>query len=631
MKFVTYFLVLVLCCAVWGHPTQNVRFIKTVNNVVHSFTNKTDQLGFFFKARSRFGYFFVAFSPSNVTLVNAFSLLMLVDYTSGHAGYRNITYWSLKGVDGMNFYENASLASAVPWYVLDHYKTDLNYFPIGRYIDDISYTVNLPRSKYGWITEDHYIYTAFSYDDNPLDPTKIHQPDESTLLKVSDLNSIDNLYYAPTLRLEQMHLSPFIIELSILPLLMGLCILLYILNVQPIRSRGITPMLACVGHFLHLFSGITQFIYTLEDFKYNCIWLYFMQQAVLLTLLFLSLFHFFRYILIVNLNRAKFFYVQKSAMGTGSTDVSIAQQWKFRILKILGSSWLLFALVIVVYLVYALAHLIGFSATNFVCNNEVYWYSIFYVVSISLVMGGFLILFVYDAILNFGKVLSCRLLDFWREDVFWYRLEVYGIGLFIVFPFWLISEFVNPDRYQIKTYRFERNQIRPEIPVVSTLDSMAFYTFFFMQCGFVLCLTLWKLFLKLFRKEKPKTELITYLETPEKRVLFESFCSREWAGENIACYMDIVRYEKLSNYNDRLVAATTILAIYLNGLASPLEINVSKKCVSDYHAAINTGKIDDHLFDQIKLALVHNMSDNFARFTNTSEYYTMLAKDRLIG
>lgn len=596
----------------------NTRVVRTIGNFVFSLTQRNLTLNFFFKARSRFGYFYVGFSNSAVELTGGLVLMMSVDYKNGFDGYRNITYWRYVGGNSTklepNLYQNTS------YFILDHYKVDLNYFPLGRYNNDINYIVDLKRSDFPWINEETWIHAGFSYNNVPNGPLEFASPDETRSIQVKDINDDDQQYFPPIARLENLHISLFILELIALMVLFIVCLLLYIFKKQPISSRGLTPMLACFGHFVHIFSGITQYVYTLEDFKYNCIWLYFLQQSVLLTLLFLTFVHFFRYTIILSLNR------EKSKIKINEP----RERWKqirFKILKILGTNYFLLASVIIFYFLNTVIYLIGFSSTKFICDRRSSWPYALYIVSVSLFCVFFILLFLFEVYMNFNKIKSCRFIEIWANDIYSYRLEIYGLGLFIVFPFWLISLFMNPDFFMITSFRFDRNQIRPEIPIVSSLDSVSFYTFFFMQCGFPLVITLSKL---IFCFHKPqKTIFAEFLENEQKKKIFAVYCKHEWSYENIACFDDIKKYEKEKDLEERKQMALKLVDLYFKP-SSELEVNVPKQYIADINEKISKDDFSNNLFEKALNSVYENLSDTYSRFVITPLYERIIEKELLL-
>lgn len=452
MRFVLLLLILSIPFTFTQNFTRTVytTFVKTIGNFVFSLTLEEQTFSFFFKARSRYGYFYVAFSNHSNSFLDGLVLMMTVNYSTGFPSYRNITYWRYIGGNSTNLEPN--LYSTTPYYILDHYKVDLNYFPIGRYNNDLSYLVNLNRTEYQWINEETWIYAGFNYYHLPNSPIDYASPDETQAIQVKNITGDVQQYFPPIARLENMSLSVFIVELVALVVLFIVCILFFLFKKQPIYSRGLTPILACFGHFVHILSGITQYVYTLEEFKYNCAWLYFLQQSVLLTLLFLTFINFFRYVIILNINKEKPKIKINEPRGKFS-------KIRFMILKILGTNLFLFITVIVFYFVNNIIYLIGFSSTNFICDRRSSWPYALYIVSISLFCIFFVLLFFYEIVLNFHMIKKCKLLEIWTTDIYYYRLEIYGLGILIVFPFWLISLFMNPDFFMITTFRFDRNQL----------------------------------------------------------------------------------------------------------------------------------------------------------------------------
>jgi hypothetical protein len=67
-------------------------------------------------------------------------------------------------------------------------------------------------------------------------------------------------------------LSIYILELSFYAFLMVITIIFYLLKVQPLYSRGLTPILGAFAQFLALLGEIYIFTLTIEEIsKYNCL------------------------------------------------------------------------------------------------------------------------------------------------------------------------------------------------------------------------------------------------------------------------------------------------------------------------------------------------------------------------
>jgi hypothetical protein len=113
--------------------------------------------------------------------------------------------------------------------------------------------------------------------------TQISNKVSSTLPELDQLEIVEfnpnqpvttgNACYIPGIRRwSSLHLSIYILELIFYAFLMIITIIFYVLQVQPLYSRGLTPILGAFAQFLALLGEIYVFTLTVEEIsKYNCL------------------------------------------------------------------------------------------------------------------------------------------------------------------------------------------------------------------------------------------------------------------------------------------------------------------------------------------------------------------------
>lgn len=613
--FLKVFLLVALSILCFSQTTE--KKVLSVRNVITSYTQTNTTWNFFFKTRSRYGYFLFGFSNSNSSMLGG---AIFASWVGDYVGKLEPNITIYRYVPPVNMSVPKQLFQKEPWFIMDQLVKDTNYYPIGRYNDDINTEIELSKADFPWISiQKTYIMTGFSFLRKPKGPSNLTNLDEFYINPLSRVIYSDKSYFSPYARLESLHLAPFIIMLCFYPTVFIICFILLSFNKQPLASRGITPFFACIGHFLHLLSSITQFVYTLEDFKYNCIYLYFLQHTVILSLLFLEVFHFFRYVMIVNINIQKELAIKKKE-SNGLLNQIQNTDFKYKLLRIFGKKRFLVAQTILNYIFFTIIYIIGFASTKFTCDKRVFWSSVIFYIFGGIIVFLLIALFIYDFYLNFNKIIKCEIVRLWREDVFYYRIEIYFIGLFIVVPLWITMIFMNPDSFYVYSYD------RPEVLIVSTFDSLGLYALFFMQCGFALIVTIFKAIVDCFAKKHAPNVIVDTLNDSLAREFFTEFVKNEWASENIVCYDDIQKYKSETKENKKQ-SAQNIFNLYLNGASSQLEVNVPRSENDKVKQKLESGEeLKDDLFEGIENNVIINLCDNYSRFIKTNEYLSLKKK-----
>eukprot|EP01080_Neovahlkampfia_damariscottae_P005618 gene5618-9435_t len=191
------------------------------------------------------------------------------------------------------------------------------------------------------------------------------------------------------------------------------------------------------------------------------------------------------------------------------------------------------------------------------------------------------------------------------EDVLYFRIQIYGIGLFLLFPTFVINQIYNLALPQEK-YLF------------LTLSSMAEYLFIFFGCLFFTIISIFNFFRNIGKTKKHVSAIQGAMENEKLWELFTEFSELEFALENVKCYEDIQKFKKLKSEAVRVVHIEKIEKVYLSS-SSDLEVNVSNKVRKQFDIK-KSEKIDESFFEDIEREIVENLSDTWSRFVVSYQY-----------
>eukprot|EP01080_Neovahlkampfia_damariscottae_P002335 gene2335-2803_t len=397
---------------------------------------------------------------------------------------------------------------------------------------------------------------------------------------------------------------------SWIPTILILCLLFVLFVVlgqfQPLKSRGIIPFLAFFRFFFSSFFHYNHFG-QIEHFEFTCYYNYFIFIPLTFSGFFLIALSMLRYVVIANLNNRK---QQVSKTKKSQKNVFLIFL-KYSIHPVV--TFIIWILFIFIFICIDIGLVVGFK-----CETNLQGVTPPIAISLYVVIIGLCsTFFIFDILSNIKRIFSkwgiCNL--FWKYDAYYFRTEYYIFGLGVsAWTFIIITI------------------IQLSVPNIPNLAGLIFgfildFTVFFFQSGFPLLMTIINLIIRLFRKKKKGYLIETLLENLEFHEMFNEFAKSEWSTENLACYDDIIEFEK--NVNSE--KANEMMNLYFNGASSELEVNVPGTLLVGLKEKIQKGKLDENLFSEVKSVVVSNLLDTNSRFMWTWEYKQFMFKNEAFG
>lgn len=583
--------------------------VFTKKNIVVAYLQVNETFNFTFKTRGRFGYSFCAFSESATSLSNG---LVLFSYVK-----------DLEEVVLLQFNPNNNLTISPKDSTNKTFAQNpgSNYFPLGDYFDDYNIRFAISKSVYPSFSNSTWVHVGFRRKDSNVSPTSFNSNlDEFISVQVQNVSFEDFQYSKPVSRIEFLHYGVLIAYFIFVAFILILSFVF--LKKQPLKSRGIIPFVSCICHILISMTGIPFYLFSLEDYKYYCIIIY-IENSVLLVLLFLTSFHYSRYLLILNIHQGKQILMKNKENNQRTLNI----KWKWKLVKLFGKGYIQTIFVLLAFSLFLLSFFIGYFAQNFKCSFTNYWVSIYYYTLTAIMFFFILLLIVIDLILNlklFKKCLICKM------DTFYYRFEL-AIAIILVTPFFVISKSLDPD-FQVKYRKIFRLTLETtNILVSAILNSLAQYFLFFSLSLFPLIITIIKELYKLCYPPPRANVIIDILNNSNGRKIFTEYSNTEWASENISCYDEITRYKEEKDLSKRKEIALNIYSTYLNGNDSQCEINISRSICEELKVSIDNDKLMDDIFIKVEPCLIENMIDTYSRFQQTNEFKQYKTREKFLG
>jgi hypothetical protein len=228
---------------------------------------------------------------------------------------------------------------------------------------------------------------------------------------------------------------------------------LYLFKVQPIYSRGFTPILGTVAQFFSLFEQIYVFTLDVEEIsKYYCLFsVYFYFSGLHISLILIPI-HLFRYIAVSIFSKSKISFYQES-----TTKAKVKSKFPVLLLKCLQNP-IFNALVVVFYwmfivIIFTLVYVITVATVSVkdgcfvsigIMNNINYALVILFIII-------YFILLIADVIFTIPQIISCKPCKcdilgifrlFWTRDPFSFRFEFYIIGTLLIVAFTILNIFI---------------------------------------------------------------------------------------------------------------------------------------------------------------------------------------------
>jgi hypothetical protein len=433
----------------------------------------------------------------------------------------------------------------------------------------------------------------------------VHDYLESTKFNILNDPTVECSNFLEPARWEIYQVGSLISILVLYVLLFISCLILW--KFQPLRSRGISPHLTLFFLFAQLVMEMRNY-FSIPIFQGSLCFYYAFGYYPLQQVCFLVIWiYFIRYFSIINMNENKMTIFQDKT-------VNKLIESKIKILKATSSPWFVIILLILSYLLVVLVFFISLIPNSFECK--------FGNLTAIKTIHNILLIFIYlltllsfglDLIGNYKLITQCQWIRYIFNDPYYFRVQILLYIPFMIYS--LITEI-----YTLAT-TLKYIDIVKNYQVTMTFNTISASILLLIDVVFPLIFTGFVL-MKSLKKSSPEG-FQKWIEDPEVLLLFTKYCQSEYAIENLAAYLDIQEFKKTRH--DPL----GIYFKYLNGLNSPMEINVSKKVCLEIYDKLKVGEIDGNIFEHVERTLNTNMTDTFSRFMFSSAYVKLIKNKKI--
>jgi hypothetical protein len=374
---------------------------------------------------------------------------------------------------------------------------------------------------------------------------------------------------------------------------------------QPLKSRGFTPFMILIAFYSIVTSQLFFFSTTVEwRNNYFCYVVGLLDTSSLQISNFLMLFNFTRFVLITFLNNAKF---------------NLNKENTFKVLILKWFHFLSSPLVSVVFIIGCLVlfwSIVVLSAIPF--ENGGVCTSLQIAIFSNILIGfGFIALFFtilvqcLDIGLNILQVLN-PYKYFFIHDPFYFRLESVSVPL--LFLFIILSNVLVSI---VPTIRW----------ITIVVNSISLYWVLFIQCIFVLSVTIYKSMFRFLKRPKihSPSEFYECLNHPNLKLHFKIFCKQEWSLENYLIWNDLQEWKKMKSGEKKREMAQEIYDTYLQ-VGAHLEVNITRVAANEVKKDLENNSLTEDTFKGIIILIENNLSDTYSRFIRTKEYVSFEKK-----
>lgn len=545
-------------------------------------------------SRARYGYFYFGIAEKNSTTFDNGLALLLVNTPGG-----GIDFTRFQGGNPTNLSK-----TIIPLgdEILD--VIDWSGFPIGRFLDDQTFIIELNYTKFSQkFPLPLKIFLGINLNSQPKSSLDfVPKFDESEWVIIKNFSLGLELISHPNIRIETLHPSIFAITLFYQ---IVLCIIIIAFSqFQPLKSRGVYPIFVVIIFTIDLACEVLIFI-PFNSGSFYIFLKYFVKRPLLQTVVFLYSLYFIRFLLLVYLNKRKekVFFEEKSPTNI---------QFKFKLLKYLGT----FYIAIPIYIIFFIFFEILFVLAYVVEIYTIQFVETFGVILIICNIFFTFIIMVVDIILNFNSFKTCKV---YTQDTLFFRFEFYIFGsinsILSIIGFIFFIAFFNTNLGFMMYLLF-----LPAFHHVLILTNVIF----------PLVITIYKLIIhQIYKSKISETQLDIILKNEVSREYLANFAKTEFSLENILCYNDMKKYQEEKNIELRSKLASDIYIRYFNGSNSELEVNVSASYCKLLDSDIQANNFSDNLFLELEKQVKVNLSDTYHRFI-FSESYKQLVKVQTI-
>eukprot|EP01080_Neovahlkampfia_damariscottae_P011478 gene11478-4642_t len=422
---------------------------------------------------------------------------------------------------------------------------------------------------------------------------------------------------------EQISPVQYGISLTIQMILLIFCFAL--IRIRPLKAHGFVPIIALMLTIIRTSVHAAHFS-TFEFLAlYNCYFEIFVGYPTILCIMMVAPLHLLRFIFLLLVNE------RKSNVLNDKHNKNSTIKFQFKILKIISFPLTIPLLIFSAYFIIAAVYLILLSIYNFSCpdlkHEDIAFilFLIFVVLSILVLI----LVMIFDLIIVLvilipkmktenisGSKIPFYILKFlWKQDVFYVRLQVYVGIILLLFPLYISSELL------IGAFYVDLLPFSVYYYIIAQSSSEYIYIFF--QSALLIIISLINLVRTIIRKVSGGakiSEMEKMMKDDHFYKLFSKFAEIEFSIENVACFKDIMKYEKLTTLEERKKQLIIMKSLYF-GSDAELEINVGATVVKNFLNDIqDDSKIDEKFLEGVKKTVIINLSDTYGRFSLTFDY-----------
>jgi hypothetical protein len=411
-------------------------------------------------------------------------------------------------------------------------------------------------------------------------------------------------------------------------ILIFLC--LYYRNEQPLKSRGVFPLIAC---FFGIWSLVVNFTFFVRDFewrtKYECYFSIISYTATIIPQLIILFLYSFRVTLTLQVKNNK--NIIRNQNGKQTLIIKV-----INFLRFLTSDQMMIIVGIVLYIASLIVEIPFLYLSNWECANKIP--NLIQVVFIPLICLAIAVVFIVDFFLVFKSLITCKCRRiFIDNDPFSLRIQQW-IGatltvsiisvIFAYIPIYGILTFGKGSSVENSSF------IQLLYLVFPSLISIYFYMLIFYLIGLVLMITILQKLRNSFCRRKTKISndigLQMCLSDTDLKVLFKRYADSEWSSENYLLYFDIQQFKKMKE-SEQFEMALRIHRTYLNGSTSQLQVNLAQNVDGNIGVLLEKGEISQDMFDGVLRGVEENLRDTFSRFQFTKNYKNYMDAKKFVA
>eukprot|EP01080_Neovahlkampfia_damariscottae_P000120 gene120-4366_t len=419
-------------------------------------------------------------------------------------------------------------------------------------------------------------------------------------------------YYRCSKSLESIEfIHPAAFSFSLLFLIFNFILTFGLTYFKPLRSHGFLPLFSSLALILRISFRSYQF----ASFEFqSTYWTSFLEtigSSLVLCYFFIFPLNLLRFIILIDLSRQKI-----NVMKNGSK-----VKWQFKLLKYINNPFVNLCYTSPLYIILVL----GTSLFFVIPPNDI---------GILITVLLFLLCCIFVVLLYFGCIMFDFVSTIWKII---YDLKVKNLKFTWKLPWHIILKLWNEDQnyFRVQSYIFIPFTViifimhlssftsKPNSLATAVLGMIWEYSFLFTTSGYLNIVTIFNLCRKLVSKKVKKSDIDNLFDDKDLEKLFVDFAAMEYSSENVICFMDIRKFNELTEYKEKIELAHSMKSLYFNGMTSEFEVNIGGSTIKKFDQKLSDENLDD-LFHDIEPQIRMNLSDTYSRFMMSFEYQDFL-------